>query len=529
MGMLSITHQLKDKQSLWVGALLIIVSVFLGVCPLYYGVFGDEGDKIAVGWLIQDGSVLYRDIFSHHFPFVYYWVAAVFGIGGHSLLAVRLSVLCFQVLAFSLAFFWTRMYVGVGLAAILWSFLKILFAGQMALYNTFAATALMPLFLLALHLLVEQQPPPRWSWLIGGMLSAISFLSDPLAVLPLLVIAFVLSTRREYWLFVVQTGGIFLLLCLVVGVLFASVSSFDEWYQNAVLFNVQVYNRYYNLRPDRIQDLLSIAGLVLQVAQPSVWTERPSLWIGSQHPFDVWLLGGFAFRCLFLLITARFLLQRKFRAALLVYLMAVVLLFRSEVFFRALPFVFCGVALFSFLARAEFRTFPYLRHSQDYKDKVRLRTMFITMLHATMLVLFCVVVWRGGMLFLTAMPSFSYAQNFRVYEERVASLGLQNCQDEVRLAYYPGDPYIYFFANVEPLNRYLFFYPWVAEVGVDEALSSFVAGETQASIVYIQRDGSIWGRQNAQYMAPLLNYLERSYSTLDRNTFYSPAFRAICQ
>ena len=63
----------------------------------------DEADNLVVGLLLTRGYVLYRDVFSHHFPFPYYWVAAIVSLFGKSIFAVRLSVWLFQIVSFGIA------------------------------------------------------------------------------------------------------------------------------------------------------------------------------------------------------------------------------------------------------------------------------------------------------------------------------------------------------------------------------------------------------------------------------------------
>jgi hypothetical protein len=59
------------------GMVLLSISFLIALTKVYYSRFVDEGDNLSVGWLLSQGSILYRDVFSHHFPFPYYWVAGV--------------------------------------------------------------------------------------------------------------------------------------------------------------------------------------------------------------------------------------------------------------------------------------------------------------------------------------------------------------------------------------------------------------------------------------------------------------------
>ncbi|MCL4562537.1 MAG: hypothetical protein M1281_18235 [Chloroflexi bacterium] len=106
-----------------VGAGLLAFSFGIGLATLYFTYYNmaDEGDTITVGWLISQGQVLYRDIFSHHFPFAYLWVGAVFRLFGPSILAARLSVVVFRTALFAASMKLSRMFFPTGLIAVVWS------------------------------------------------------------------------------------------------------------------------------------------------------------------------------------------------------------------------------------------------------------------------------------------------------------------------------------------------------------------------------------------------------------------------
>jgi hypothetical protein len=70
-----------------VGFTLLTISFFIGLVTLNITLYNhtDEGDVLSVGWLISEGYILYKDIFSHHFPLPYYFVAFIIKIFGSSM------------------------------------------------------------------------------------------------------------------------------------------------------------------------------------------------------------------------------------------------------------------------------------------------------------------------------------------------------------------------------------------------------------------------------------------------------------
>ena len=120
----------------------------VSVATLYFGSFGDGADNLAVGALLHHGYVLYRDLFSHHFPFTYYWVAGVVAVAGKLLLAVRLSIVIFQVVTLAITLLLSRNALPLGFAYLLWRVLSPFYLGNMVLYSAFTGVALIAIFTL---------------------------------------------------------------------------------------------------------------------------------------------------------------------------------------------------------------------------------------------------------------------------------------------------------------------------------------------------------------------------------------------
>lgn len=136
-------------------------------------------------------------------PFAYYWLAGVFTLLGHTVLAARLSLLFFTLLNFAMLMRLTRAFVPVGLAAVAWSAVTHFYGGHMVAYHAFAAVALMLVFGLALALLLRSLRQPRLAVVIMGGYAAVVVLSNLLAVLPLAWIFLVLAVawlRRRHTL-----------------------------------------------------------------------------------------------------------------------------------------------------------------------------------------------------------------------------------------------------------------------------------------------------------------------------------------
>lgn len=72
-----------------VGIGLLCLAFVAGYQYLFWNVFVDEGDTLAIGWLITRGYRPYVDVWAAHFPLPDYWVAGIVSPFGNSIFAVR--------------------------------------------------------------------------------------------------------------------------------------------------------------------------------------------------------------------------------------------------------------------------------------------------------------------------------------------------------------------------------------------------------------------------------------------------------
>jgi hypothetical protein len=143
------------------GLLLLAGAFIIGCVLIHLGSFTDESDDLAAGLLISRGYVLYRDIFSHHFPFTYYWVAGIFRLFGPSIFTARLSILWFQLIAFAWTMKLTRLYAPIGFAGLIWSITGHYYQNNLVLYSAFSSISLAVVFAVTLAVIgVRHQNSP---------------------------------------------------------------------------------------------------------------------------------------------------------------------------------------------------------------------------------------------------------------------------------------------------------------------------------------------------------------------------------
>ncbi len=86
--------------------------------------------------------------------------------------------------------------------------------------------------------------------------------------------------------------------------------------------------------------------------------------------------------------------------------------------------------------------------------------------------------------------------------------------------------YYFWFTDLKPVSKYLFMYPWVAEIGLSDVLDA-LQEEDILSIVII-RDRAVWGQSTEDYLKPLSDYLQQAYVPFAEDGFLSPSLASLC-
>ena len=200
----------------WLPWLLLGAAFLLGCSTLYAYSFGDEADSLWIGLLLSRGYLLYRDIFSHHFPFQDYWAAAAITLFGKSIFAIRLSVWVFQIASFGIAMKLGRLYLPLAVAALIWSIIRHLYSANMLLYPGFAGTALVVVFATVVAILLRKVDADWSRSLAIGIFSTVAILSDPLSIYAVAIaLAFLVIINWKQGMVALLCTGciIFFILC----------------------------------------------------------------------------------------------------------------------------------------------------------------------------------------------------------------------------------------------------------------------------------------------------------------------------
>ncbi|MBA3531719.1 MAG: hypothetical protein H0T73_07370 [Ardenticatenales bacterium] len=499
----------------WLGAVGLFLAFGLGCMMRFHGTFVDEGDNLAVGHLLQEGHVLYRTLFSHHFPFPYYWLAAAFALLGPTVESARLSLLLFQLLAFGLTMYTSRLYLAIGLLAVTWNSVALFSFGNMAIYQSFSAITLVPIFVLTFITIHWQRPLDGKSQLTFALFATIGLLTNPLLVFPIALSLLFLFLARRYKeasaiIAMMSFGGGLYLSYLIL------TDSLLDFYNSAILFNSQIYAQYSStVNGNYLDVVLGAAAHVLHLFNPEK-AMFPIDMLASYDAASQWLLSGTASKVVLILFSLMLASRKRFLPAAFVYLFAATLLTRGRTNFDQLALVLVAICSLSLLAAG-------IGSASDGEVQQK-RAVWGQWVAGGLLV------WMVGcgLYYPIAYPErMTYEANFGYYESWGDRIVTRSCGQADRLGVYPGNPYLYFFADIQPISKYPFMWPWVADIGLGEEVKGLKT--QQMAIVYFDSAGSVWGKPNTEFLQPLSTYLAQHYIPVGEDLYLSPALHQSCQ
>lgn len=498
------------------GAALLLLFFVVGLLTIYSRPFVDEADNLVTGWMISQGKILYKDIFSHHFPLPYYTVAFLVSIFGKSLFIIRVSILIFQSLCFFTSMLFYRKWIPIGLTAITWSIFRLFYRGNVFLYSSISGPALFCLFIICFSI-INNNHFSKSALLVITVLSGIALFSDPLSIYPILIVYLLLFLKdfKKGVISISLLGGITSLYVLYL----LLSKSFSDFLTNAIYFNSFIYDKYTPASPFRFSTIIENLITGLNIFNSAWLNFNPfySLTFTSLG-FDSWAFTGFFYRGIIIIGVILLILNRKYLLAAFTYIYSASIMSISPWEFRAQGFVL--VCLFV----------TFIIISGHIKPKLvnHFQTIVYYTLRVLIISIVAWVIYRSLIFIYPNRTSLTYHNSFGNYELSSTYFQELTCnQNDVYLLNYPGGLYSNWFSELKPFSKYAFMWPWVAEIALPELENELSIPGTLA-IIHIE-DAVIWGLYDTRdYLMPLTTYLEKNYSKVDNNTYISPALAEEC-
>ncbi|MBK8049257.1 MAG: hypothetical protein IPK16_20365 [Anaerolineales bacterium] len=502
------------------GWVLLLTAALIGAITIFHGRFVDESDNLVVARLLVSGDHLYADVFSHHYPWAYWWTALVFTLTGPSLAAARASLLIYQLATLAIAMRLSRYGFELGLVAFAWSILRFFYYGNLVLYSGFAGAALLAVFAITLAALVRRIKFTIWHGVAVGAFAAIAFLADPLSVYALVVsFGFLLWTSWRATLVASATAASGIMLA---GGYLVATHSLEAFLAQAIDFNANVYSRYLGEGPQRFAQLLKQLTSGLEITDPG-WRKLEPLksFTGTYGDFDRWLFTGFLYRLAILTLVAGLALRKRFLAAAFVYFYVAALLIVARYDFRSQGFILVALFSIALIIGAP----PAVRFARTLDGSHFTWNRVPVLGRATMqVVIILLATWllfRATAHIIIEANNLTYAANFHDMEvegQRIVE-DLACGRSDVVLGYFPGDPLFNWVSGLRPLGRYLFLFPWVAEVALPEVVREL----PQTGAIIHVGDETVWSYfPTHKYLAPLLERLDQEYVNKGNGWYVSP-------
>lgn len=532
-------YHVDDKKT---GLSLLLVSLLLGLFTINITFYNhtDEGDVLSVGWLISEGYVLYKDIFSHHFPLPYYWVGLIIKIFGSSITILRCSLLFLRTIIFFVAMKNSQYYLSLGLSALTWSVISFLYLGNMLLYDSFAGMFLIVAFAISLSCLNNNSVLSDKNLLIIGFTLSFAFLSDPTKVFPgiVIVIAVVIKIFRDDGIFdkfvwkklihLIISGLVPILILFLILVLSQTIENFRLF---VFEFNSNVYQNYSG--HIRLSFFINQIKTGLEILSKN--------WIENLNPMYSWndFLGidRSIFTGLFYRITIWFsiffyLFRKKYLSAIMIFFFLAANLIRAREAFHASPFVLISV----FLAFLIIEEILILRKTfvLEVYTPISLKNNFSQFAYS--LILFSLILnlfwlnFRGVDYYLKNQNDYTYNGNFSRFESQAEEIQSLSCnQSDVKYLVYPVYPEVHFWGKLKPATKFIFLLPWVVDAYEEDIINELSQPQNKV-IVFINKSVCIWDLYCVEdYASTTIDYLDKNYIKLSEFYYASPDMINVCE
>jgi len=399
----------------------------------------DEYDHIAAGYLISQGRSLYAQIFSHHFPLPYYWTQLFTPLWTQPFRGItvfRLSFTLFTLLAIAPVAILSRSpktIYSFSIWLIVVGLIASLFHGNSLLSDTFTAILLGSITWLSLPTILGWEST-GFSRILCLTLLVVLSLWNQILILPLVLIPFIIGSR-QYWKYVI---GIYLLGLGLPLLYFFFNHQLSDFYQQVIWFNYQIYPQYYF---DLINHGTTNQVLIL-LSNHSQWLIN---WSTTMNQLQAVIFIGFlGFN--FLLIK-----QRNWRALIVIAL------------------------LYASAHTREIKIFPGSLFNAGIYPHILITLigwpilLFQLKSHRWMAMLGIVLTSILGILLIKPiyLQSYQPGYNYHVFWSVRQDIGQQIQQvtspnDPILI--YPHDVDLYYFAQRQPIDKFLYWFPWINDV-----------------------------------------------------------------
>jgi hypothetical protein len=527
----------KATKGLRIGYLLLFISLLIGLVTIFYTYYnyGDESDTYTVGFLLTKGFVLYKDLFSHHFPFSYLWIWLISLLSGPSIPIYRLSLLLLRIGLLTIVMSIYRKPIIIGLTSIGISLIGPIFLGNMLLYYSFDAIFMVASVFIILAILNKDLDFSIKLVILIGVIISLSVFNDPIMGFPAIVITIFLAIsgyqkgerKKQRIIYATSTFLIIITIFTLFAIIIFSITSFPGFIQDAILFNKDIYSKYSG-QVITISALFSSFRNSINIFDPSLRTYvSPTFHWDHFRQLNSWVFTALFFRISIIFTSIILFLKRKYLSGAFLLLIGGFTYYQGSAFFHGLPYYYIAIACAAYTSVECGNLLLKRFRSKFIKPlKSQINTLVTLILSLTITVMFAILSVRLVEYWITHRSELSYTSQFTYYMNDSVYIKQFACGYEgASLIAIPSYPWMYFYSGLPPASSYFFLLPWVAEIGEDQVISELSGKPT---IVYISKDAEVWSYKVKDYLADLISYLDNNYIQVDKNVYISPLLDEYC-
>ncbi len=487
--------------------LCFTISLILLIFLSKIGSFCDEYDVMTGSWLISKGWVLYKDIFSHHMPFPYYFMSIFVSLGFDSAYSLRIifALVIFSYFVFLTFYFRKKINKEVfAFSIVLYAIMMPFFWGQQMLADSFFAMATGILFLE-----IYSNPKLEFSLSDQILISIATFIaitSTLIAFYPFAIffIVYIIYRIRRYFLemefkkklmFDIRFCIIVLLPFFLWFLYMVVTKSLNEFIINGIKFNTDYYSQFtggdtpISLIKNHIKN---IPKYFIWVTEYLLSMNKETLLNASNLFINLMRISLYCF--LFVFIKK----GKYFHGAFLV-VFAYFCYMRGDSFHGTPFYIICIFILSIFLDKL---------YTQIKNENWTLKNILIL---TSIFSIFSIFIYN--------FESYKNNEVEVIQTDNVIELIKSVTSEEDSIWCAPLSPHIYFAAKRMPADKNIFYLPWQSIVpGNNEKILNNL-NEEQPKVIYFDENADIWGHILRDYGSEIYSFIQTNYFTTDVNNF----------
>jgi len=486
---------IKEKKSFLFFPLSLLFFAVIFYLIRHFMTNIDELDNIAAPFLMTQGKKFYLDLFNMHFPLPFYlaYFISPFWINedpSRAIAVFRLSLLLVYFISFLLVFlsFKNKKIRAVfSFWLILIALLAPLYHGNLYVSETFTTIFIASIFWIVAPIVLDLEKFSNYHLWLLTLFASLAFWTQPLLA-SLFILPLFFIKKSQFLKFIIYS----LSLNIIPLIYLTANNQFTDFFQQTIIFNSQIYSRFF---PEQVNNY-------------SMFYQNIIIFFKNEFYFftnfyKTTSIFQFIAHLTFIIFLIVVISQKKLK-----YLLAIILIFiasRSREI-KIIPGQIYNFAIFPFLSISTASIFLLTTYFKNWKNKIIFKFF--------LLIVFICVLLDFKPIFL---QSLSLGYNYDVfwsYRQRIGEDIARLTKPEEKILIYPHDSDLYFFARRQPIDRFVYWYPWINSVQQFKEEKLKALKENPPALIYC---GNLAYKDNPKAYAEFFPNLLENYINVFRD------------